>query len=51
MSAGEIKTFEDVWKLIWDFLYKIIAFLSGKKIEKDGTTVALPEVPSIVNPY
>ena len=52
MSAVEIKTFEDVWKLIWEFLYKIIAWLSGKAIVKDETTVAvIPDMGNITNPY
>ena len=51
MSAVEIKTFEDVWKMIWEFLYKIIAWLSGKTITKDETTVVVPDMDNITNPY
>ena len=51
MSAVEIKTFEDVWKLIWEFLYKIIAWLSGKTITKGETTEKLPDMGNITNPY
>ena len=51
MSAVEIKTFEDVWKLIWEFLYKIIAWLSGKKIVTEETTIEVPKMDQITNPY
>ena len=51
MSIDEIKTFEDVWRLIWEFLYKIINWLSGKTIVQDETTVVVPDMDNITNPY
>ena len=51
MSAGDNKTFEDVWKMIWEFIYKIIAWLSGKTITKDETTVVVLDMDNITNPY
>lgn len=51
MTDKEIKTFEDVWQMIWEFIYKIIAWLSGKTITKDETTVVVPDMDNITNPY
>ena len=51
MSAIEIMTFEEIWAKIWEFIYKIIAWLSGKTITKDETTVVVPDMDHITNPY
>ncbi len=51
MSDKEIKTFEDVWQMIWEFLYKIIAWLSGKTVVKGETEVTLPDMGNMTNPY
>lgn len=29
MNANEIKSFEDLWKKLWEIIYAIIAFFKG----------------------
>lgn len=47
MSKDEINVFEKVWKMIWEYLYKIIAWLSGKGIDKDGDGTTECQVPDM----
>ena len=51
MTNKEIATFEELWAKIWEFIYKIIAWLSGKTITKGETTVVVPDMDQITMPY
>ena len=51
MSASEIKTFEDLWKYIWNIIYSVLEFIrnGGKKpeIPVGSTAVDLDPVKPI----